>query len=119
MKSKNAENYFLREVQALETLLGLLTIEEEGERVGKILPQLRRLLLDVLGPLWDVDPPILVQTCNKSASKTCWKSCKNTKNLGKFLLAITRNFLCKFQQVNKIYMTYPNLLECQKRNGNV
>jgi hypothetical protein len=97
----------------------LLTIEEEGERVGKIIPQLRRLILDVLGPLWSVDPPFLVQTCNKSATKPSWKAAKRPKKLGKNCVRQKRNFLCKIQQVKYMYMNYSNKLECPKKYGNV
>jgi hypothetical protein len=48
MKIKIAENLNLREVQALETLLGLAYNGEKREEVlGRMLPQLRRLLLDL------------------------------------------------------------------------
>jgi hypothetical protein len=98
-KKKTQKFNFLEKCKPKRLSLGLLTIEEERRKVGKIVPQLRRLLLDVLGPQMGCSSSFLVQTCNKSASKTCWKSCKKTKKLGKISVRQTRNFLCKNQQV--------------------
>jgi hypothetical protein len=90
-KIKTHKFYFLEKCKPKRLSLGLLTMEEEEERVGKIVPQLRRFLFDVLGPEMCCSSSFLVQTWKGKAAK-------KTKIFGKFLLEQTRNFLCKNQQ---------------------
>jgi hypothetical protein len=97
-KIKTHKFYFLEKCKLKRLSLGLLTMEEEERRVGKIVPQLRRFLLDVLGPQMGCSSSFLVQTCNKLAKKARWKNWKKDQNIWKIYVRQTIIFLCKNQQ---------------------
>jgi hypothetical protein len=60
--------------------------------VGKIVPQLRRFLFDVLGPQIGCNTSFLVQICKKPTSKACWKSCKKDQNLWEISVRTNQKF---------------------------
>ena len=91
-KTKTQKFYFLEKCKPKRLSLGLLTMKEEEERVGKIVPQLRRFLLDVLGLQMGCSSSFLVQICKKPTSKACWKNCKKDQNLWKIFVRTNHKF---------------------------
>jgi hypothetical protein len=99
-KIKTQKFYFLEKCKPKRLSLGLLTMKEEEGRVGKIVPQLRRFLFDVLGPQMGCSSSFLVQICKKPSKQSLLEKLqKRPKSLENFLLEQTINFLCKNQQV--------------------
>jgi hypothetical protein len=67
-KIKTQKFYFLEKCKPKRLSLDLLTMKEEEGRVAKIVPQLRRILFDILGPQMGCSSSFLVQICKKPAS---------------------------------------------------
>jgi hypothetical protein len=72
------KKFYLEKCKPKRLSLGLLRMKEEEGRVGKVVPQLRRFLFDVLGPQMGCSASFLVQICKNQEAKLAGKDAKKT-----------------------------------------